>query len=141
MKKRTLLNNNCRIFFEWFLSIVGYGLILIAVSILFPKTIHIDNSYYGLWGFLGATIIFILNKTIKPIIVWMTIPITALTLGLFYPFINVFILHIVHFILGDHFAIHGIFMSVFIALLISFMNTLMYNLVVKPLLTKENIYE
>lgn len=129
------------ILFEWLLYIIGYGIILIAVSIIFPHTIHIDNAYLGMWGFLASSIIFVLNKTIKPIIFWLTIPITALTLGLFYPFINVFILHIVHFILGKHFTIHGILMSFFVALLISVMNQFMENLVIKPLLEREKIHE
>lgn len=141
MKKQNPISKILAALFEWLVYIIGYGIILIAVSILFPKTMYIDSTYFGLWGFLASTIIFILNKTIKPIIVWLTLPITALTLGLFYPFINLFILHIVHFILGDHFAIHGIFMAVFVALLISLMNHLMENLVIKPLLVKEKCNE
>lgn len=131
----------CQIILEFLLHIILYGFILIAVSILFPKTIYIDNSYFGLWSFLATIIIFILNKTIKPVIVWLTIPITALTFGLFYPFINVFILYIVHFILGKHFEIHGIFMSVIVAIIISCMDQLMENLIIKPFIEKENVYE
>lgn len=141
MKRQNSIHKILAALFEWFVYIIGYGIILIAVSILFPKTFHIDSAYFGLWGFLASTIIFILNKTIKPIIVWLTLPITALTLGLFYPFINLFILHIVHFILGSHFAIHGIFMALLVALLISLMNHLMENLVIKPLLDKEKCNE
>ena len=124
-------------FFEWLIYMIGYALILIMISILFPNTISIDNSYFGFWGLLSAIIIYGLNKTVKPLIVWLTIPLTALTLGLFYPFINVFILHIVHFILGSHFEIHGIWMSFFVAILISIMNFLMDEVVLKPLLAKE----
>lgn len=137
MKSKKIL----KYLFETLIYIFCYGLILIAVSILFPKTFHIDNNFYGLYGFIASLIIYILNKTIKPVIVWLTIPITALTLGLFYPFINVFILHIVHFILGRHFVIKGIFMSFIVAVLISIMNHLIEKIVIKPLLSKENRYE
>ena len=116
---------------------IGYAFILIIVSILFPKTFYIDNGLYGLWGLLAAIIIYGLNKTVKPLIVWLTLPLTALTLGLFYPFINVFILHIVHFILGSHFEIHGLFMSFLVAVLISTMNFLMDEIIIKPLLAKD----
>lgn len=135
------INKIIRFLFELFISIFCYGLILIAVSIIFPKTIYIDNSNYGLYGFIASFIIHILNKTIKPVIVWLTIPITALTLGLFYPFINVFILHIVHFILGKHFIIRGIFMSFIVAILISIMRHIIDNIVIKPIIKKENGYE
>lgn len=141
MQKKKKMNHICRGIIEWLFYIIGYGLILIAASVLFPKTMYIDNAYFGLWGFLASTIIFILNKTIKPVIVWLTLPITALSLGLFYPFINVFILHLVHFILGSHFTIHGLFMSAVVALSISIMNNILEHLVIKPLLGKERVYE
>ena len=76
----------------------------------------------------------ILNKTIKPILVWLTLPITALTLGLFYPIINVIILNIVDFILGSHFKIQGIFMSVIVAIIISIMNFLLNDLVINNII-------
>ena len=87
-------------FIDWLIHMFGYALVLIAVSLIFKKTIYIDDSYFGFWGLVSAILIYVLNKTIKPILVWLTLPITGLTLGLFYPFINVFILNIVDFILG-----------------------------------------
>ena len=71
---------------EWLVGMVGYAIILIAVSLLFPKTLHIDSNLFGMWALVAAIITFILNKTIKPILFWLTLPITGLTLGLFYPF-------------------------------------------------------
>ena len=109
-------------FIEWLIYMIGYALILISVSVLFKNTIQIDNNYFGFWSLLAAILINILNRTIKPIIVKLTIPITALTLGVFYPFINVFILYIVDFCLGSHFSVNGIFMTCLVAILISIMN-------------------
>lgn len=124
-------------FFEWIIYMIGYTLILISISVIFKNTIQIDNRYYGIYALLAEIIIYVLNKTIKPLIVWLMIPITALSLGIFYPFINVFILKLVDFIMGSHFTIHGIFMSFLIAILISLMNILMEKLVLVPLLGKE----
>lgn len=121
---------------DWLIYMCGYALVLISVSVIFDNTIYIDNSYFGLWALIAVIIIYILNKTIKPIIVWLTLPITGLTLGLFYPFINVFILNIVDFILGKHFEIKGIFMGGIVAIIISIMNILMENLIIEPLLRK-----
>jgi putative membrane protein len=121
---------------ELAIYIVGYALILVLMSIIFKKTIQIDNSYLGIWGILISTVIYILNKTIKPIIVKLTIPITALTLGIFYPFINVFILKIVDFIFQNHLTITGIFIPFIIAILISIMNILMDEILIKPILRK-----
>ena len=121
---------------EKMIYIMGYALILLLMSILFKNTIQIDNSYLGIWGILISMVIYILNKTIKPIIVTLTIPITGLTLGIFYPFINFFILKIVDFIFGNHLTIKGIILPTVIAIIISIMNFLMDEIVIKPVLKK-----
>ncbi len=124
-------------FLDWLLHMIGYALVLIAVSLIFKKTIHIDDSYFGFWGLIAAVLIYVLNKTIKPILVWMTLPITALTLGLFYPFINVFILNMVDFILGTHFEIKGLFMSFIVAICISIMNLLMSGIIIESIIRRD----
>ena len=70
---------------EWLIYIVGYAIILSIVSFLFKDAIKIDTSYFGIWGLIASFIIYILNRTIKPVIVRLTIPITAMTFGIFYP--------------------------------------------------------
>lgn len=117
---------------DWLIYMVGYALVLIAVSLIFKKTIYIDPAFFGFWGFVSAVIIYYLNKTIKPVLIWLTLPITGLTLGLFYPFINVFILNMVDYILGSHFEIKGLFMSFIVAIMISLMNAIMETVVVEP---------
>jgi putative membrane protein len=128
--KKARLNN----FIDWLIYMIGYTLVLILVSILFNDTFIIDNSYFGLWAFLASIIIYILNKTIKPIIFLLTLPITGLTLGLFYPFINVLIIKIADFILGNHLETNNIFILFFAAILISLMNFLLDKIVIEPLL-------
>lgn len=119
---------------EWLIYMIGYSLVLITVSIIFKNTLYIDNSYYGLWSFIATVLIYVLNKTIKPLLVWLTLPITALTLGLFYPFINILILNIVSWILTPHFDIPGgIIMTFVIAVLISIMNLIMKSIITKIL--------
>jgi len=124
---------------DWFISIIGYSLVLITVSILFKKTIYIDNSYFGVWALVAAIIINILSRTIKPVLVWLTLPITALTLGLFYPLINVLILKITEFILMGHFKISGVIMSIIVAVLISVLNFLLNDMVLNKI--KGGIHE
>ncbi len=123
-------------FLDWLIHMIGYALVLIAVSLIFKKTVYIDDSYFGFWGLMAAIIIYFLNKLIKPVLFWLTLPITGLTLGLFYPFINVFILKMVDFILGSHFNIKNVFMSFLVAICISAMNLLMSALVIEPILRR-----
>ena len=123
-------------YLDWFIHMVGYTLVLITVSLIFNDTVYIDNSYFGLWGLIAIIIIFILNKTIKPMLVWMTLPLTALTLGLFYPLINILILKITDFILGVHFQIKGTVIVFIVSIVISIMNAIMDNLIIDNLLKR-----
>jgi uncharacterized membrane protein YvlD (DUF360 family) len=67
----------------------------------------------------------------------LTIPITALTFGIFYPFINVLILKIVDILLGSHFTINGIFIACIAAILISFLNFILDDKIIQPTIRKE----
>ena len=118
------------------ISILVYAIILIGTSLIFKNTIHIDNSLFGLYSLLASTIIFILNRTVKPLLIWLTLPLTALTLGLFYPVVNVIILKITDFILMSHFQINGYIMPFFLAILISFSYMIMEHFVNKILKVK-----
>ncbi|MBQ2408151.1 MAG: phage holin family protein [Bacilli bacterium] len=121
-------------FIDWLLYMVGYALILITASILFKNTIYIDSEFFGFWGLIAAIIIYFLNKTIKPVLIWLTLPLTGLTFGLFYPFVNVLVLNITDFILGNHFTIDGIFMAFIVAVLISIMNIILQEIVIKSII-------
>lgn len=125
-------------YLDWFIHMIGYALVLILVSIIFKKTVIIDDAYFGLWGLVAVIIIFILNRTIKPLLVWMTLPLTALTLGLFYPLINVLILKITDFILGSHFDIHGTVFLFIVSVVISIMNAFMDNVIIDTLIERKH---
>lgn len=128
--KKVRLNN----FVDWLIYMFGYTLILIFISIIFGDHFIINDSYFGFWALMASIIIYILNKTIKPIIFFLTLPITGLTLGLFYPFINVLIIKIADFILGSYFQTEGIFVLFFAAILISLMNFLLEKIIIEPFL-------
>ena len=114
--------------------LLGYTLVIYITSLIFKHTIIVDKSNYYMWGFIAVLIIWILNKTIKPILFWITIPITALTLGLFYPIINIVILKLTDIILQSHFEIKGIFSLFFASIFISILNSIMDPLFVDKLL-------
>ena len=120
---------------EWLIYMVGYTLVFVAISLLF-KSFYIDTSHYYIYPFLAVVIIYILNQTIKPLLVYLTLPITGLTLGLFYPLINVAILKLTDFILGKHFNLLDFWVAIAIAVLISIVNTIMENIVIKPIIRR-----
>ena len=61
--------------------------------------------------------------------------ITGLTLGLFYPFINLFILKLVDIILGKHFQLKNIYIAFFVACILSIMNIIMEK-IIKTIITR-----
>lgn len=127
---KKLVNNR---FVEWIIYMIGYAIVLITVSVLF-SSFEINNQYFGLYALLASIIIYILNQTIKPVLTFITLPITVLSWGLLYPISNVIILYITSFILGkNNFNISGIFAPFFIAIVISLLNILMEGLVLKPM--------
>ncbi len=121
--------------FEWILDVICYTFVFILVSFLF-KSFYIDTSYYGIYAVLAVIIISVLNKTIKPFLFVLTLPITGLTLGLFYPVLNVFILKLTDWILMDHFNLTNIWIAFFIAILLSIMNVLVDEIIIKPLIRR-----
>jgi len=125
-------------YIDWLIRMIGYALVLIAVSIIFNDTVYIDNSYFGFWGLAAVVIIFILNKTVKPVVVWLTLPLTAITLGLFYLIINVLVLKITDFILMSHFDINGIIMPCIVSLVLSVMNTIMDKVITNNIIKVKN---
>ena len=114
------------------LYVTGYTIVLFLVDYIF-NSFDIDNYWYFL---LTVLIIYVLNKTIKPIIVRLTLPITAITFGLFYPFINFFILKFVDFLLGTHFQIYGFWSALLISIVISVMNFFVDNMIIKPIIRR-----
>ncbi len=120
---------------EWVLQILGYALILVFVATFFD-TFQIDDEHLYLYGLVATLIIFILNKTIKPILFFLTIPITGITVGIFYPCINLFILKLTDWILREHFQITNIFIAFLLAILISIMNQLVEIIITKPIMRR-----
>ena len=119
-KKKQKINKST----DWLLHMIGYTIVFILVTSLF-KSIYIDSNHLFIWSAIIVFIIYVLNKTIKPILVILTIPITGITLGLFYPCINVFILKIVDWLLGPHFEINNILIALLVAILLSITNFIM----------------
>lgn len=115
---------------EWIIHIIGHTLVLITVSATFYPRVYLDNQFFGLWGVLAIAIITTLNRTVKPLLVWLTLPLTALTLGLFYPLINVLILTITALVLMGHFTIDSVFMLFVVSIIISIMNAIMDNIII-----------
>ena len=122
-------------FLEWLLYFASYSLVFFLVSKVF-KSFYINPTHPVLFSILASFIIYILNQTVKPLLVRLTIPVTALTLGLLYPFINLFIWKLTDWILGKYFNLLDIWVALAISILISVANVLIEEFVIKPIIRK-----
>lgn len=124
---------------DWTLYFIGYTIVFILATSLF-NSIVIDNNHLIIWSIVIVFITYLLNKTIKPILITLTIPITGITLGLFYQCINVFILKLVDWLLGPHFQVNNLLVAFFAAILISVTNFIMEE-IIKSILSKVKKHE
>lgn len=131
-KKSNKPEYRLNLFLDWIIYMAGYAIVLLMASSLF-RSIYVENFLYG---FIAAILIFVFNKTLKPILVLWSLPLIGLSLGLFYFAINVIILWLVSLILGSHFNLTGVFSPIIISIFISIMNVVIENLVIKPLIER-----
>lgn len=119
-KKTNVSYTKTSTFVEFIIDTLVGAIILLLAQKLF-NDIYIASFGYA---FLAALIISLLNNTIKYFLVIFFMPITILSLGLFYPIIDVIILKITSFFLGSNFNIIGWFTPFFISIFISIMKSL-----------------
>ena len=43
-----MTNNKINKYLDWFIHMIGYTLVLISISVIFTKSMYIDNSYFGI---------------------------------------------------------------------------------------------
>lgn len=97
--------------------IVG-AIIIVVVDRLFSSVYVAGYST----AVLVAVVLTLLNKTIKPILSFLAIPITFLTLGLFQLVINGFIIYLATLILRPDFQVNSFSMMIVVSICLSIMN-------------------
>lgn len=121
---------------EWLIYLIAYGIAFAIISLIFGETVKINVEHKVLYTLISILVIYLLNKTVKPILFRITIPITGVTLGLFYFIINTIILKLADYILGSMLDFDNIFMVLIVSIALSFTNLLIESFVVKPLLRR-----
>jgi putative membrane protein len=104
------------------------SLAVVIASLLLSSGVHIDG-----WGnaILLAAVLVLLNVSIKPLLVFFTLPFTLFTLGLFLLVINAAIILIADWILGDGFNVNSFWWALAFSIILSFLNSFFEKLVVK----------
>jgi len=100
-------------------------LCLNAVALLIVSTVIPGIEVKGVLPALSAAFFLgLVNAVVRPIILILTLPLTILTLGLFIPLINAFLLKLVSLMIQG-FEVHGFWSAVFGALLLSLVSGLL----------------
>lgn len=91
-----------------------------------------DSVSISSWqtAFVAGLVLAIINAIVRPILVVLTLPITIVTLGLFY-FVVTAICLIITSKLVDGFAVHGFFMAIITSIVISIFSAIIQS-VLKP---------
>lgn len=116
------------------ISWVLYAVALMAVAYLLPG-VTVDGFLSALWA---ALILGLVNTFVRPVLALLTLPLTVLTLGLFYFVLNGLMFYWVGSVL-DGFRVDGFWWAVLAALLYSLIATLLNSLVFQPKVKIERI--
>ncbi|HLR32389.1 MAG TPA: phage holin family protein [Fodinibius sp.] len=102
-------------------KILVNSLAVLAIGYLL-KGIHVKNY----WSALGAAVLLaLINAFIKPIVIFLTLPITILTLGLFLLVINALILMVIAALL-DGLEIENFWWALLFSILLSLLNVIFF---------------
>ena len=112
---------------SFFVSIFVYAIVLFIASSLFTN-LHIESFFYAI---IAALILSMLNSTIKPILIYLTLPLNIVTFGITYPIVNMIILKICDLFMGKYFVIHGFFAMFIISIFISILKIMFDNMITK----------
>lgn len=102
------------------LQLVVAGLAIIFTAYLLPG-ISVDDF---LTGTIIAALLALLNLTIKPVLIFLTIPITLITLGLFLLVINAFLVIIASLIIPG-FTVDSFWWALLFSLILSLVNSIL----------------
>lgn len=117
-------------FIEWGLKLLIYALTLMMATIIF-KGFYISGFMTAV---LTSLMIMLLNITVKPFLKIIALPINVLTLGIFYPFLDVIILKIASLFVGNNFIVEGWIVPFFIAIFISLVTVLLDGAITKKII-------
>ncbi|WP_349408586.1 phage holin family protein [Pseudalkalibacillus sp. SCS-8] len=115
---------------SWIISLLVNTVVLMVVSGYFTESFFLSGVGAAI---IASILLSIMNAIVKPILVILTLPVTVLSLGLFLFVINAITLMLTQWLMGDAFVITSFGMAILAAVIISILNLLINNLIVRPL--------
>ncbi|MFP7255405.1 phage holin family protein [Terribacillus goriensis] len=106
---------------RWILTLLLNSVSLVIVSYIF------DSFYLEGFGtaILASFILSVLNLLVRPVLIVLTLPLTALTFGLFLFVINAVTLMITQGLIGETFIIVGFGTAIIAAIILALLNLIL----------------
>lgn len=114
---------------RWLFSLAINSLVFIVVAGFLQPDFYVANI---LTAVVAALVLSILNTIIRPILIFITLPVTIFTLGLFLFIINAITLEMTDYILGDAIRVNGFGTAILASILISTFSMLIQYFVFDP---------
>lgn len=105
---------------NWMIRLLISGLSVLLAAYVLPG---IDVTHYG-WALLVAVVLGLVNIFVKPVLVFLTIPVTLITLGLFLLVINALMILLVDRLVSPGFTVNGFWWALAFSLILSVFNSL-----------------
>ena len=101
---------------------------VVIVAYLLPG-VHLPDFWHAL---ILAALLSLLNVSVKPLLIFLTIPATILSLGLFLLVINAFIIELAAWIMNPGFRVDSFWWALGFSILLSIVNGIFEKLTIKP---------
>lgn len=111
---------------NYVIKLVLNAIAVVITAYVLPG-VHLDGFFVAL---ILAAVLSLLNISLKPLLIFLTIPATIFTLGLFLLVINAFIIMTADWIIPG-FEVSSFWWALLFSLLLSFINSLFERLTVK----------
>ncbi|HLP19391.1 MAG TPA: phage holin family protein [Chitinophagales bacterium] len=109
--------------------------IAVVITAYILPGVYLENFGYAV---LLAALLSLLNVSVKPVLVFLTIPATIVSLGLFLLVINAFIIEIAAWILKPGFDVATFWQALFFSILLSIINSIFERLTVRKTPKEDN---
>ena len=110
--------------------------IAVVITAYVLPGVYLQDFVYAV---ILAALLSVLNVVVKPILVFLTIPFTIVTLGLFLLVINALIIKIAAWILTPGFDVASFWQALFFSILLSLINSVFDRLAVKAESRKDSV--
>lgn len=112
---------------NFFVKLLLNAIAVVITAYVLPG-VHLENFLYAI---LLAALLSVLNVSLKPLLIVLTIPATIFTLGIFLLFINAIIILTADWIIGSGFNVDSFWWALLFSILLSLINGIFERLTVK----------